>query len=65
MSKHDSPKGDEPLALEQVRPSAVEEWRHRTGTTGTGRAWTDYTLLMNHFAEELSRALYPRRVRNS
>ncbi len=58
MSEYDHPAGDDPLALEQVAPATVEEWRRRTGRDGTGQAWTDYGLLLNHFAEALSRAPY-------
>ncbi len=50
--------GDDPLALEQVAPATVEEWRRRSGRDSAGRAWTDYGLLLNHFAEALSRAPY-------
>jgi hypothetical protein len=49
---------NEPTALERAYPSAIAEWRRRAKLTGTGRAWTDYTILLNHFAEALSRAPY-------
>jgi hypothetical protein len=60
MSEHNQPQEDEPLALEQIKPSAVAEWRRRTGMSGKGRAWTDYSLLLNHSAEALRRAPYTR-----
>jgi hypothetical protein len=53
MSHHHK---DEPLALEEVAPEAFREWQRRTGMTGTGRAWTDYTLLINAFGEAIRRA---------
>jgi hypothetical protein len=46
----------EPLALEEVAPETFREWQRRTGMTGTGRAWTDYALLLNHYAEAIRRA---------
>jgi hypothetical protein len=47
---------EELLALEEVAPETFREWQRRTGMTGTGKAWTDYTLLLNHYAEAIRRA---------
>jgi hypothetical protein len=47
---------DEPLALEEVAPETFREWQRRTGMTGTSKAWTDYSLLLNHYAEAIRRA---------
>jgi hypothetical protein len=47
---------DGPLALEEVAPGTFREWQRRTGTTGIGKAWTDYSLLLNHYAEAIRRA---------
>jgi hypothetical protein len=47
---------DGPLALEEVAPETFREWQRRTGMTGTGKAWTDYALLLNHYAEAIRRS---------
>jgi hypothetical protein len=48
----------EPSVLERTHPEAIAEWKRRATTAGPGRAWTDYIILLNHFAEALSRAPY-------
>ncbi|MGH2479871.1 MAG: hypothetical protein ACRDHW_09470 [Ktedonobacteraceae bacterium] len=59
MSKeHDPYEQEYLLALEYVSPVTVQEWRRRSGMSGTARAWTDYSLLFNHYAESLRRGLY-------
>lgn len=49
---------NEPSILERTHPEAIAEWKRRAAKIGPGRAWTDYIILLNHFAEALSRAPY-------
>jgi hypothetical protein len=41
-----------------MHPDALSEWKRRAKTTGPGRAWTEYIVLLNHLAEALNRAPY-------
>lgn len=56
--KHDPQEQEQPLALELVSPITIQEWRRRSGMSSSARAWTDYNLLLNHYAEALRRAPY-------
>lgn len=47
-----------PPASERLYPQALTEWKQRVGATGTGRAWADFTILLNHYTEALNRAPY-------
>lgn len=56
MSQQPETTESDLLALEEVAPEVLAEWQARGGTTGSGRAWTDYTLLLLHYAEAIRRA---------